>query len=166
MRKVYAADRAAQPPLRTEGYERVDSVPDGLTWKPAPEGSHNVLYVVLASLGNIYKLARHKETGVVTYYKLKDTGPEMRPKSAIDAEPAKPKRTRIESGSKAWFVDDGARWYLVEVEIRNMGGIYTLRSATGWDAERRAEWPFGEVFEFGHNSPLRERLKPLRARPL
>lgn len=146
-------------------YERVDSVPDGLTWKPRkgrPSSAHTTLF----SIGNIYKLVRVRETGDVTYYRLREAFADAKsPAEQIDAEPVPLKQQRFRAGTFAWFVDTGARWYCVEVVSRDEGRII-IRPTTGWDAERVSEWPYGNELEFPArpNNPLFMRLRKLNAR--
>ena len=144
-------------------YEPVDSVPEGLKWKPAG-GNPAKGHTVLLSFGNIYRLVRDRTTGEVQYFKLKDT-PEKSPSEKIDAEPKKQEQIRYNTGKLCWFIDTGSRWFLCKVVERKPNRI-VLRSETGWDADKQAPWPYGELLEFPckENNPLFCRLRPLKAR--
>lgn len=140
--------------------------PNEYTWKPQPGFHASKTHVTLFSTGNIYKLVRELATGAVTYYKLKDTGPEASSKDKIDAEPT-PKQVRYKQGAHAWFIDTGGRWYCVNVVQRKQRpDRIVIASVTGWDADRVCAWPYGGELEFpaDRNNPLFQRLRPLKAR--
>lgn len=186
---------------RKADYEQVDSVPDGLRWKPAPgprAGSGSgpprkppspderknkrrererrtpeQATTTLFSFANTYMLVRMRATGAVTYYRLKDM-PEKSPAEKIDAEPTKKEQVRFRVGAQCWFVDTGGRWFLCEVVERTghdratfgEPGRIVIKSVTGWDADRKAPWEYGDLLEFPDkpNNPLFMRLRPLKAR--
>lgn len=141
-------------------YEPIESVPDGLTWKPSPGWSNTT--TTLYSIGNIYKLVRVRDTGAVTYFKLKGSDVPKSPAEKIDAEPKK-ERKRLDVGSRCWFVDTGPHWYLVEIVARAPNRV-TIKSVTGVDADKLAPWPHSELLEFPVHSPLFQRLRKLSAR--
>lgn len=162
----------SRPPPH-DAYDPVDVslVPES-TWKPVagrPSSTHTVLY----SIGNYYKLVRDQATGVVTYFKLRDTGPEKSPATKLDEEPQKKGQVRYRVGSLAWFVDAG-RWFIVVVAARIGEDRATfgepkrivIRPTTGRDATGQVEWPYGSELEFpsNPNNPLFLRLRPLKAR--
>lgn len=150
----------------TTTYAPVETVPDGLTWKPAPHKPPKDK-TILYSMGNIYKLVRDRVTGEVAYFMREDADNTKSPASAIDAEPAKPKQVRYNTGKHCWFVDTDNRWYCCEVvERKQTPDRITIRPVTGWDAERVKEWPYSELLEFPakDNNPLFKRLRPLKAR--
>ncbi len=144
-------------------YEQVDSVPEGLKWKPSRGTSKRV--VTLYSLGNVYKLQRVLATGEVSYVKLKDADDKMSPKEQIDTEPEEKKDQRFREGSHCWFVSDAGRWFCCLVEART-GHSIVLRPTTGWDAERLAPWPFGETLEIPSKSQAFKRLRKLKDRQI
>lgn len=145
---------------RQEDYESVESVPDGLTWKPLRnEGGKT--RTVLFSLGNYYKLIRDRSTGAVQYFKLKDTGPAMSDKAKIDSEP-KSAQHRLRVGSRCWYVDNG-KWFLMTVVARDDKSL-TLQTVTGWDADRTKEWRTDILFQIQAHGELRKRLRPLKDR--
>lgn len=158
-----------KPPTKAakidERYEPIAVVPDGLTWKPAPPYTAKN-FTVLLSLGGIYKLVRTRETGAVVYYKLKDDT-KATPAAQIDAEPQRKQQQRFHTGSQCWFVDTGSRWYLVEVVRRSdKPPAISIKSVTGWDADRTAPWGYGEELEFpaSQANPLFQRLRKLKDR--
>lgn len=155
---------------KKEDYEPVASVPEGLTWKPGPGVTTNVM---LYSIGNIYKLVRDRVTGAVQYFKLKDTGPEKSPNEKIDAEPAREAQVRYRVGTMCWFIDEGSHWFLCEVVERTGKDRatfgepqrITIKSVNGRDADKQVEWPYGLLeFPAKENNPIFARLRPLKAR--
>lgn len=147
-------------------YERVESVPEGLKWSPMRGSGKDENVTLLRSMGDYYRLIRWRKTGEVAYFKRKDDTPAKSPSESIDAEPAPPKQQRFPKGAQAWFVDAG-RWFLVEVVERTTSPArITIKSVTGFDADRAAPWEFGDVLEFPANdhSPLFGRLRKLAAR--
>jgi hypothetical protein len=178
------------PRHRKEDYEPVDTVPEGLKWKPIPGGRGGPplkepsespavnrrrerrrrpvepeTTTLTSTPGSFYRLVRVRATGEVSYFKLKQDVAQMTPKDKIDAEPKKAAQIRFRKGALCWFVDTGARWYLCKVEDRTDLRI-VLKSETGWDADKRSPWDYGELLEFPANptNPLFQRLRPLKAR--
>lgn len=155
-----------QPSARQAQYIKVDSVPDGLTWKPGM-GRGDAKNTTLMSLGNLYKLVRSRDTGAVTYYKHKSVDTDAKsPPEKIDAEPKK-KSVRFRQGTRAWFVDTGGRWFMVEIVRRaDSPARIAIKSVTGFDADRTSPWSYGEELEFPakHNNPLFMRLRKLSDR--
>jgi hypothetical protein len=166
--------------MSKEDYEPVatESVPEGLKWKPS-KGAHSKTQVTLFSFGNIYKLVRSLETGAAQYFKLKGSDVAKSPAEKIDAEPGtesgrKKEQVRYRVGCKAWFLDTGNRWYLIEVVARIGENRETfgepkriiIKSATGMDADKRTPWPYGAELEFPAkpDNALFMRLRPLKAR--
>ncbi len=88
------------------------------------------------------------------------------PAEAIDTEPPKPRGPRLSVGDRVWFIDSGARWFLLEVVEKraSQGRAVTFKPVTGWDSERQAEWALGALLEFPVHSALYKRLRPLSAR--
>lgn len=166
-----------KPPRRSkhgERYEPVDKVPDGLKWKPqGGPGGKNVT-VLLSTPGSFYKLIRDRNTGDVVYFKLKDFGPAVSPAEKIDAEPKRKGQVRYRKGATCWFVDAGSLWYLVEVVDRIGDDRATfgephrivIKSVTGFDAERRTAWAYGDLLEFPAkpDNQMFMRLRPLKDR--
>lgn len=144
-------------------YERVDTVPDDLKWRPVTSPG-DARFTVLCTIGDYYRLVRDRDTGAVVYYKRKDAGRAMSPKAQIDSEPKK-RDVRYRVGAHCWFVDSDARWYAVTVVAREPNRM-TIRPVTGWDAERIKAWSYGNDLEFPakSNNPLYQRLRPLKAR--
>ena len=156
-----------------DAFERVDTVPDGMKWMPtqgAPQASAN--FTVLRTIGDYYRLIRNRATGEVAYFKRKVADAPATPAAKIDAEPEREKQVRYRKGTFCWFVDTDGRWYCCEVVDRqapNTGDAakrITIRSTTGFDAERVKAWPYGDLLEFPakENNPLFLRLRPLKAR--
>ncbi len=169
-------------------YEPVEAIPEGVVWKQhvgRPSQTHRTL---LSTPGGAYKLVRSLETGEVKYFKLKDSGPVKSPaeiaasKEKIDAEPAPPKQVRYRVGALCWLIEPSSvapLWYLCNVVARIGEDRATfgepkriiLRPVTGWDAERKVQWPHG-VSEEGQPEELSlvanprnmQRLRPLKAR--
>ncbi len=153
-------------------YEQVDVVPEGLTWKPQPGFARDKTLTTLFSLGNVYKLVRVRDTGAVTYFKLRGAESACTPAETIDAEPEPLKQQRFHAGSFCWFVID-SRWFMCEIVERRDDGRnpkrIAIRSRTGWDAERRTPWPHGEdpiEFPAYPSNPMFQRLRKLSARPV
>ncbi len=151
-------------------YEQVDTVPEGLTWKPGrgpQSGRTQGANTTLFSLGNLYKLVRVRDTGAVTYFRLRDQGPEKSTAESIDAEPAPLKQQRFHVGALCWFISEG-RWFQVQVVSRTQGSTarIVIRSHTGWDAERQTPWPLAGDLEFPAkpSNPIFQRLRKLSAR--
>lgn len=142
-------------------YDPIESAPDGIKWKPV-QGRPSKTHVTLYSIGDVYKLVRVLETGEVAYFKRKDTDAISLSKK-IDDEPDKAKQVRYRVGQMCWLIDDAGRWYCCEVMKRGPRNI-ELRSVTGFDAERTAAWPYGEVLAFSPKTVLFRRLRPLKAR--
>lgn len=84
----------------------------------------------------------------------------------IDAEPKPQKRPTLRVGTRVWFIDTNTRWYELEVVERrgSAGRAVTFKSATGWDAAREVEWPYGAIFEFPVHSALFKRLRHISTR--
>lgn len=146
-------------------YEPVDTVPEGLRWKPAAHhGFKHHPETVLLSFGGAYKLVRSRTTGEVQYFKLRDDTVKS-PSEKIDAEPKKQGQDRYNTGKLCWFIDTGSRWFLCKVVERKPSRI-VLSSETGWDADKQAAWPYGALLEFParENNPLFARLRPLKSR--
>ncbi len=178
---------APRKPPSKDRYEKIDYVPD-VKWKPAPwagkgpprkeptgwpwidrrrERARRPLdqatTTLLSTPGEIYKLVRVRATGEVTYYKLRDAEPAATPKEAIDAEPKRAGQVRYRKGAPCWFVDAGGIWYLCKVEDRQPNRI-VIRAETGWDSERKVQWPYGDLLEFPchRSNPMFARLRPLK----
>jgi len=148
-----------------DSFERVEDVPPDMKWSPM-QGKPDARFTVLRTMGDFYRLIRDRNTGAVAYYKRKTDEPAKSPAESIDAEPAPKKQQRFPKGAQAWFVDAG-RWFLVEVvERTERPNRITVRSVTGWDADRHRAWSYGELLEFPAlpNNPLFSRLKKLAAR--
>ncbi len=145
-----------------DNYERVETVPDGMTWRPF-FGPGDARFTVLCTIGDFYRLIRDRDTGAVVYFKMKDTGPEISPKEKIDAEPPKPKQVRFRKGTRCWFVVDTGHWFLCDVEDRLPQRI-VLRPVTGWDVDRQVEWQLVAPLELSSVSHAFKRLRPLAAR--
>lgn len=153
-------------------YEPIDTVPADLKWKPAhgrPSRTHTKL---VSTPGSCFRLERDLKTGQVRYFRLKNLGPEMSPKDKIDAEPEREEQIRYRVGAHCWYIEEG-RWFLVEV-VDRLGyapGTGTekrlvMKSVTGFDADRVAPWPFGELYEIPADQRYQafQRLRPLRDR--
>jgi hypothetical protein len=153
--------------FRKEDYVECASVPEGLKWKPMVGRPHGPV-VRMLSIGNLYKSVRDLKTGAVTYYKHKsvDGDKEKSPAVKIDAEPEWKSSTHYLPGARAWFIDTGARWFLVEVVKRTDARRIVIKSVTGWDADKQTPWGYGEELEFParQNNPLYQRLRKLSAR--
>lgn len=143
-------------------YEDVDTVPDGLKWKRGEGRASRIEY----SMGKVYR--RKTVDGVVTLSKLIDD-PRASPVKKIDSEPERLDQVRYKVNTHCWYVDDGGVWYLCRVVSRQGTPLpkrITLSSVTGWDAEHKTEWPYGEEFQFTaqFSNACYRRLRPLRAR--
>lgn len=67
-------------------------------------------------------------------------------------------------GMRAWYIELGV-WYLVEIIRPSRPRYIAIRSISGWDAERRTEWKYGEIeFPATKRNRLYARLRPLSAR--
>lgn len=143
-------------------YDRVDTVPDDLKWRPV-QGSGPRRYTVLCTIGDFYRLVRDRDTGEVAYFKRKDADQPKSPAEKIDEEP-KAKQVRYRVGAHCWYVDNG-KWFLMSVVERD-GAKMTLKSVTGWDADRTKEWPVDVLFHLKAGGTLFRRLRPLKARYL
>jgi hypothetical protein len=147
-------------------------VPEGIRWKPIVGQKRTSAAVTLLSTpGGYYKSHRVLATGEITYYKLDESDVPATPKEKIDAEPTPAKQVRYRTGSVCWYVA-GGRWFAVEV-VKRTGmdratygepSRVTIKSRTGWDADRVVEWPFGEELEFVANPRNMAFLRPLKAR--
>lgn len=145
-----------------EHYERVESVPDGMTWRPA-FGPGDARFTMLCTIGDYYRLIRNRVSGEIAYYKRKHDDDAKSPAEKIDAEPTPRQQARFHTGSFAWFVDIHNRWHCVEV-VRRTDNRITIRSATGWDAERVAPWPYPGELEFPTTPRFMQRLRKLKER--
>ncbi len=163
------------PSPRAADYDPVapETVPEGIRWKPAtPHTGKRRAYTSM--FGNLYRLVRTLATGEVQYFKLKDADVAATPKEKIDAEPEHKDQVRYRIGCQCWFIETADVWYLVEVvdrvgEDRSTFGEpkrIVLKSATGWDADRKVQWPYGDLLEFpaSPNNPMFARLRPLKDR--
>ncbi len=147
-------------------------VPVGTQWKGQSGYGNSKTHTTLFSLyGCTYKLVRELATGEVCYFKLKDTGPEKSPAAKIDAEPGddgKKAQVRYKVGSHCWLVEPGALWYLCTVVAREPAPAsrITIKPVTGWDADRKAQWPYSEELQFvaKASNVTFQRLRPLQAR--
>lgn len=145
-------------------YEQVDTVPDGIRWKPARGAPKHNTVVLVSMFGGLYKLIRDTSTGAVTYYKLKGEPPPATPKEQIDAEPERPKQQRFHTGTFCWFVSDIGAWFCCEVVSRENNSI-TLRPTTGWDADKKVPWPFDGDLTIHVGSQSFKRIRKLKDRP-
>lgn len=174
-KRPYRPGRYVYPGRRLSSFDRdyepIDAslVPAGITWKiGSARRLHEMVYVSANS--REFLMIRNRTTGACAYGRRRDL-PQISPAETIDAEPPRP-RLHLRVGSQCWFVTDG-HWFLVEVVAR--GANYdrmTIKSVTGKDAERAADWPYGELVDFpvsknrGKSSGLGfyDRLRPLSAR--
>lgn len=95
-----------------------------------------------------------------------EESPEAR-RARIDGEPKRPKRPALSLGAHVWFIDNTGLWYELEVVGRagSVGRRVTFKPVTGWDSAHEVEWPYGDLLEFGLQSPMYRRLRPMTARP-
>lgn len=153
-----------------EKFQKVpaSALPAGVKWKP-PKGRQDGRFTTLTSIGDLYRLLRDRETGDVVYYKRIDSHADLvTPAEVLDAEPKPRKLGLVRVGGVAWFIDDAGFWYCVDVVARAPGKSVTIRSRTGWDADRVRAWPYPELLEIDdrQHSFLKKRLLPFKARPL
>lgn len=136
-------------------------VPARLTWLPTAGRMKGV--VVLASLGDLYRLIRYLDTGEVAYYRRTDMHADpISPPEKLDVEPKRPRRPQMRVGALCWYVVDAA-WFLVEITDRHKNNI-TLRPVTGWDADRMLSWRFPDTIVVGVNSVNGQRIRKLAER--
>jgi hypothetical protein len=164
--KPYTPRPYKEQSKRAELYEPIElsAMPAGVKWKPRrgpPSKTHVVFY---STPGSFYKLMREIASGDVVYFKLKDTGPSISPAERIDAEPVAPKQVRYHAGSHCWFVRDGLWFCCLVVERTVSPATVTLRPVTGWDADRKAQWPHEGDFTFPAKSRWFNHMRPLKAR--
>ncbi len=151
-----------------------EDIPEGIKWKPQGNNLLSGKMTMLSMFGAEFKLVRDLATGAIQYFRSQNETKKS-PAESIDAEPAKTGQARYRVGTQAWFID-ADKWYLIEVVSRVGQDRPTygepkrivIKSATGWDAEHKAEWPFGEELEFvaQASNGMFARLRPLRARKL
>ena len=156
-------------------FERVENAPDDLRWSPMTGcgTAADTRFTVLRSFGDYYRLIRDRNTGEVVYFKRKVEDAPATPKEKIDEEPKREGQVRYRVGARAWLVVDG-RWFCIEVVART--GLsrethgepqrITVKSVTGWDADKLTAWPYGDLLEFPAlpSNHLFTQLRPLRDR--
>lgn len=163
---------AAATPYKFEDYEPVESIPEGVKWRPQPGQPSKTHTKMISTPGAFFRLERNRDTGEVRYFRLKDMGKERTPKDKIDAEPTRGHQVRYRVGTRCWFVEAN-RWFLVEV-VDRLGGApgtgtekrIVIKPVDPLDADKQTAWPYSDLLEFPAyaNNQLFQRLRPLKDR--